>query len=472
MRPIHLSVLMLAAGVLLFGGCYNLPASAYAPPPRLAPGKAELMPTPQQAVEKLPAEATLDDYVRYAALHNPGLEAAFNKWKAAVERIPQVSALPDPRFTYSYYVRSVETRVGPQRQAFAIQQMFPWFGKRELRGKIASADADTAWYAYQSARLNLYYRVKNAYCEYYYLAKAIEVVKQTSDLMKYMESVARTKYEAASAKYVDVVRAQVELGKLDDRLSTLQDLRGPIVAGLNAALNRPADAPLPWPTTIPRDRIKPTDAELLSYLKDVNPELQGMAAQVTKAEDAIALAKKDYYPDVTVGLNYIQTGHALKKTPDNGKDPIVAMVSVNLPIWLGKLRAGVRQAEHQRQAALSARQERLNDLMSRAKMVLYKYRDADRKVGLYRDTLLPKANQALQATETGYQGGTSSFLDVIDAERVLLEFELSEQRALADRAQRLAELESMMGRQIQRAAQPPSPQQPPAPAPASTQGGQ
>ncbi len=126
------------------------------------------------------------------------------------------------------------------------------------------------------------------------------------------------------------------------------------------------------------------------------------------------------------------------------------MVSVNLPIWLGKLRAGVREAEHLRQAAFSAEQERLNGLMSQAKMVLYRYRDADRKVGLYRDTLLPKANQALQATETGYQGGTSSFMDVIDAERVLLEFELSEQRALADRAQRLAELESMVGRQIPR----------------------
>ncbi len=305
MRPIRLSVLILAAGVLVFGGCYSLPDSAYAPPSGPLLGRAELMPTPQQAAEALPEQATLDDYLQYAALHNPGLEAAFNKWKAAVQRIPQVSALPDPRFTYNYYVRSVETRVGPQRQAFAIQQMFPWFGKRELRGKIASADADTAWFAYQSARLNLYYRVENAYCEYHYLAKAVDVVKQTSDLMKYMETVARTKYEAAGATYADVIRAQVELGKLDDRLSTLQDLRGPIVAQLNAALNRPSDAPLPWPTSVPLDRIKPTDAELLAYLKDVNPELQGMAAQVTKAEDAIALAKKDYYPDVTFGLNYI-----------------------------------------------------------------------------------------------------------------------------------------------------------------------
>jgi cobalt-zinc-cadmium efflux system outer membrane protein len=465
MRQRHLRILVLAAAVLAFGGCYSLSEHAYVPPAGLELGRAELMPTPQRAIEKLPEQATLDDCLQYAALHNPGLEAAFNKWKAAVERIPQVTSLPDPRFTYSYYIRSVETRVGPQEQAFAIQQMFPWFGKRELRGKIASADADTAWYAYQSARLALYYRVKDAYCEYYYLAQAIDVVKQTSDLMTYLESVARTKYEAAGARYADVIRAQVELGKLDDRQSSLEDLREPIVAQLNAALNRPSEAPLPWPASIPQDRIKPTDAELLSYLRDVNPELQGMARQVSKADSAIALAKKDYYPDVTLGLNYIDTGRALMKTPDNGKDPVVAMVSVNIPLWLGKLRAAVRQAEYQRQQAVSARDERLNSLMSQAKLVLYKYRDADRKVGLYRDTLLPKAHQSLEATETGYQGGTSSFLDVIDAERVLLEFELSEQRALADRAQRLAELESLMGRQVPR-------RQGPGPEPATTQGGQ
>ncbi len=297
------------------------------------------------------------------------------------------------------------------------------------------------------------------------------MVRQTSDLMTYLESVARTKYETASARYADVIRAQVELGKLDDRHSSLEDLREPMVAQLNAALNRPSDAPLPWPTSIPEDRIKPGDAELLSYLQDVNPELQGMATQVSKADSAIALAKKDYYPDVTVGLNYIDTGRAIMKTPDNGKDPVVAMVSVNIPLWLGKLRAAVRQAEYQRQAAVSARDERLNGLMSQAKMVLYKYRDADRKVGLYGDTLLPKARQSLEATETGYQAGTSSFLDVIDAERVLLEFQLSEQRALADRAQRLAELESLMGRQVPREEQPARPAEP-TPAPASTQGGQ
>jgi cobalt-zinc-cadmium efflux system outer membrane protein len=447
-RP--LAVLSLAAAALALAGCYNLPQHAYAPPagPQLA--GAELLPTPQKAIEKLPDSATLDDYLAYAALHNPGLEAAFNKWKASAERIPQVTALPDPHFTYSYYIRSVETRVGPQNQAFAIQQMFPWFGKRELRGRIASADADAAWYAYQGERLKLYYRVKNAYFEYYYLARAIDVVKQTSDLMANLESVARTKYEAASGRYADVIRAQVELGKLDDRLRSLQDLREPIVAQLNAALNRPSDAPLPWPTSLPKERIKPSDAELLSWLQNVNPELQGMASQVSKAEDAIALARKDYYPDVMVGLNYIDTGRALMKTSDSGKDPVIAMVSINIPLWLGKLRAAVREAQDQRQQAVSARSERLNSLMAQAKLVLYKYRDADRKVGLYADTLLPKAQQSLETTETGYQAGTSTFLDLVDTERVLLEFELSEQRALADRAQRLAELESLMGREIPR----------------------
>jgi hypothetical protein len=76
----------------------------------------------------------LSDYLSYAALNNPGLEAAFNRWKASLERIPQVRALPDPRFNYLYYVQEVETRVGPQRHGLGINQVFPWFGKLKLRG--------------------------------------------------------------------------------------------------------------------------------------------------------------------------------------------------------------------------------------------------------------------------------------------------------------------------------------------------
>ncbi len=76
---------------------------------------------------------TLPDYLRYVSLNNAELKAKFDQWKAALEQIPQAKALDDPRFTYSYFIEEVETRVGPQRQKFGIMQVFPWFGKIEAR---------------------------------------------------------------------------------------------------------------------------------------------------------------------------------------------------------------------------------------------------------------------------------------------------------------------------------------------------
>ena len=113
----------------------------------------------------LSPDATLADYLAYAALNNPGLEAAFNHWKAAVERVPQVTSLPDPRFTYKYFIREVETRVGPQKQSLGLSQMFPWFGKLELRGSVAAEAARAAKQQYENEKIKLFFEVKDAFYE-------------------------------------------------------------------------------------------------------------------------------------------------------------------------------------------------------------------------------------------------------------------------------------------------------------------
>jgi outer membrane protein TolC len=171
-----------------------------------------------------------------------------------------------------------------------------------------------------------------------------------------------------------------------------------------------------------------------------------MAHEVTRAEQAIDLARKDYYPDITVGLDYIDTGPArMAGVPDSGKDPVIASLSINVPIWWSKYAAGVREAESLRMSAIHARRERENMLAAEAQMVLYRLRDADRKIGLYRDTLVPMARQSMQAAEAAFRSNKANFVDLVDAERVLLEFELSHERALADHMQRFAELEMLVG---------------------------
>jgi len=403
-------------------------------------------------VSSLNESSTLSDYLTYAALHNPGLEAAFNRWKAVLEKVPQVKSLPDPRFNYRYFVEQVETRVGAQKQAFGISQMFPWFGKLELRGDAATEAANAAKQRYEAAKLKLFFQVKDAYYEYYYLWRSIKIVEENIQLLKNFESVTRTQYKTAAGTHTDVIKAQVELGKLEDRFETLKDLRGPIVTKLNAALNRPAQATLPWPKEITEENIVLSDEKILEWMAGSNPELGALESDIARRKTQIELAKKNYYPDVTFGLDFIDTSDRIGANPpgDSGHDPIIAMFSINLPIWREKLDAAVREARHEYLVARRDKTEKLNTLNAKLKLSLYQFRDADRKINLYRDTLLPKAIESVKANEASFRAGGNTFLDLIDAQRVMLEFELAYERALSNKARRLAELEMLVGKELPR----------------------
>jgi len=408
----------------------------------------------EEMLPELNDQSALNDYLAYAALNNPGLKAAFLRWKAALERIPQVTALPDPRFSYGYYIQSVETRVGPQNNRFGLLQTFPWFGKLELQGGAAAEAARAEKERYEAVKLKLFYQVKEAYYEYYYLARAIVVTEENLGLMQQLESVARTQYAAGFTPYSNVVRAQVELGKIEDRVSTLKDLREPIVARLNAALNRPADAILPWPSSVEEDVVSVDQEQLLAWLKENNPNLKAVDFLAEREKMNIALARKSFFPDITLGMEAIDTGQALNPaaTPDSGKDPIVASLSINLPIWWGKYRAGEREALARYEAFREERSDQENRLAADLKLAVYKYQDAERKINLYRDTLVPKAVQSLEVSLQTFETGLGSFLDLIDSVRTLLEFQLAFERAFADQAQRLAEIEMIVAKELPRTA--------------------
>jgi outer membrane protein TolC len=404
---------------------------------------------PVRNLPTLDQTSTLADYLKYAALNNPGLEAAFNRWKAALERVTQVTSLPDPRFNYAYYIEEVETRVGPQRQKFGVSQTFPWFGKLKLKGNAALEAANAENAKYEKTKLHLFYRVQSAYYEYYYIGRAVAITRGHIKLLTHLESVARTRFKTGQASHAAVIQAQVELGKLDDRLRTLESLREPIVAKLNAALNRPSAASLPWPQTIPYDNPAFTDKEAFEWLAERNPDLKRLGFLVRKEQFAIKLARKTYYPDITIGLDYVDTDEALMPdTPESGKDPVIAKASVNLPIWYPKYRAADKEARLRRAAVREQRVNTENQLGADLKLVLYHFRDAERKIDLYRDTLIPKANQSLKVAQQGFEGGKVSFISLIDAERLLLEFQLAHERALVDRAKRLAEIETLINKNL------------------------
>ena len=400
-------------------------------------------------IPALDGESTLSDYLAYAAMSNPGLEAAFDRWQAALEKIPQAGSLPDPRINYSWYIREVETRVGPQRQRVGLSQMFPWFGKRGLRKDIAFEDAAREEKRYEGVKLQLFYRVKTAYLEYGYLGRSIEILKENIALVTRLENLTRNRYSTARASYADLIRLEIEREKLQDRLNSLLDLRVPLEAGLNAALNRTEESPLPFPADIPGKRVALSPDEIVALFRENNPTLRGLDRLIEKERKAATLAGKGYFPDVTLGLHYIDTGPSvMADAQESGKDPLVASISFNLPLWFGKYRAEERERKKRHHAAMLDRREEENLLLAELTMACYNLEDAGRRITLYGESLVPRAEKSLAVAEKAFTAGAGTYLDVMDAQKTLLEFRLARERARVDYVQRLAEIEMIAGAEL------------------------
>jgi outer membrane protein TolC len=395
------------------------------------------------------APVELEDYLAFAAMNNAGLQVAFEQWKIAVEQVPQAKSLPDPKFNYGYFIEQVETRVGPQRNKLEIMQTFPWFGEIEARTDAAAAAAKAARKRYEAAKLKLFADVKDAFYEYTYLARAIEIAKENLELIQHFEEVARTKYMAAATGHPDVIRAQIELARLEDRLKTLEELRKPIVARLNAVLNRQSLEMLPWPRKAEFRTAQLSRDKMIELLRARNPELEALDFELQAAKDKVELAKKKFWPDVGVGVGWIDTGSAINPgMNDSGKDPIILMFSMNLPIWREGYKAAELQAKANVLKASHQKKQAENTITAFAERSLYDFEDSDRKRKLYGDVLIPKAEELLGASETAYKAGTIDFLSLINAQQKLLEFQLHYERATTDNQQELARLEMLVGTEL------------------------
>ena len=393
--------------------------------------------------------SSLPDLLSYAAAHNPGIRSAFEKWKAALEKAPQERSLPDPRVTYSYYLREDDTQVEPMTQKFALSQEFMLFGKLNLMGQMALAKADMERWNYESKKQDLFFELKKHYFEYDYHLKSISIMEKNIEFMKEMERVARVQYVSGMTPYSAEIKAQLELGKMENDLNSMKDMIEPIVGQLNSFLNRSQDAPLPPPVV--KEKISPplSEREFIPLIQASSPMLKMLDAEKEMNQTSLALAKKGYYPDLMLGVEYMHTrDDSSAGMSDSTAEPYMFMASLNIPLWFGKYRAGIREAEAATRSSEQSKKQKENELLSELKMMLYKFRDAERKVGLYRDTLLPKARESLRVAQQAFTSGKADFMDLIEAERSLLDIDLSYEKAQTDQRVILAELEMLAGKEI------------------------
>jgi outer membrane protein, heavy metal efflux system len=396
------------------------------------------------------AEVTGGNLQRYfieAARENPGLRGHYESWMAASEKVAFSKGWPDPRVSYTLYLQEVETALGPQKHAFAFSQMFPWFGKLSLKGSAQEKASLAAAERFRRARLDLFTAVAKAYYNVAYLERSISITKENLELLKYHESVARIRYRTDTARYTDLIKVQVELGALDDRLRTLQDRVGATEAKLNSTLGRPADAALEWSVDLTAPvPIRDDEATIRERTLRDNPTLLALQHDVDRKETLRRLANRNRYPDFTLGVKNILTDESdLTAFDDRGRDAWMMTLGMNLPLWQGKYKAAVRSEAAGKRAAEFRLKDATHKLDSQLERALFELRDAERKVDLFSDGLVPKAQQSLESTATAYEAGTKTFLDFLDAQRTLLVFELDLAKARANLGQRRVEVTSLMG---------------------------
>lgn len=397
-------------------------------------GPAAATTVPAGGEPSLPSPATLEDLLAWASEHHPALEAARMEQLAEEERVPQARSLPDPSLNLLVRTMNREAGVG-------VAQMLPLAGRRERNAAIAREGANAAGRRVEARALAVAAEVAGASAELVYLLRARDLVAENLALVGQLEQVALSRYRTGEAPYADVLRAQLELARVEDELRSLRDVEGAAEGRLNAALGRPATAPLPPPDALPAADVDLTDEGVLAAVAEANPELAATRHETAAAGRKLELARRNGTPDLMLGAE-------LMRSFEMDRFGVGIMAGINLPVRKERRAAEVREAEA-RVAASTAREAEADlGLQAAARMALFRYRDAGRRISLYADRLIPQAGQSLAATETAYRSGEASFGELIETARMALELQMTLERLRADRLQGLAALETLMGRRV------------------------
>jgi outer membrane protein, heavy metal efflux system len=435
MRKLYVSVLAVAFGLPLWA---ESPRGASTPNEQVISGQT---PLPERG-----AILRLEDVVREALAKNPAIASEMHTVQAQRAKVPQAKALPDPTVGIGWMgnIRpfSVQTGDPSSYRNVSAMQMLPYPGKRALRGEIASKDADASQWNVEAVRRRVTADVKAAYYEYWYYGKAIQTTQRNRELLIKLSQISEARYRVGKAMQADVLRSQVELSMLLQKLTTLEQMRATAQARLNALLARDTDTSLPPAAGITGPtQLNYSLNDLYKLARQNDPEYQKMQKMVERNQLAINLAQKDYRPDLSVGYMYEQR----PMLPDMQGFTF----TVNIPVFYkSKQREEVRQATEEELSAASARDSRQNELFFDLKQNYLAAKASENLLKLYAQGVVPQSSLALESSMSAYQVGTVDFLTVIGNFTTVLNYETDYYRELANYQTALARIESLTGAEL------------------------
>jgi cobalt-zinc-cadmium efflux system outer membrane protein len=399
------------------------------------------LPTDNAPQHRAPQAEVLDvDWLVAEVLsRNPDVRSASAAWRAAALRYPQEIALDDPMFG---------TMLGPGSwgdptvdTAYMVEasQKLPWPGKRRLRGNVAQAEANAAYFDVGEQRLRIAELARNAFYDYFMAHRQLAVLEKSTTLLTTFRDIATSKYESAEVEQQDVLLADVELAQIERRRLQLTRQVHVARARINTLLLLPPDAPLPPPPAeLAVSDTTPTADDLRSLALSQRPELAAQEARIRAERYAIVLACKEFYPDMEVIGRY---DAFWQETPLR---PMVGM-NLNLPLYKDKRRAAVGEARARlakEQADLDAQ---ITEIVFETEQARQQVIESQQALAVYRDRLLPTAEQSIESARASYTAGRLDFLRLIESQRQLLTLKDDYYAALAEYHQRLATLDRVTG---------------------------
>jgi outer membrane protein TolC len=363
---------------------------------------------------------TQDDYFKIAAENNPGLQAVYNEYEATLQKVPQVSSLPDPTFSFGYFISPVETRVGPQQAKFSLTQMFPWFGTLKAQGDAAVLMADAKFQNFIDARNKLFFQVASAYYPLYELNDWIRIEQDNISILETYKTIATKKFEAGSGSMADVLRVDIMLKDAQTNLNILRDKEKPLVTTFNKLLNRSGNEIVEISNSLKAET--PADNFRKDSLIASNPKLKALDLKREANKGAELAARKQGLPKLGVGLDYVMVGERNDMViPDNGKDILMPMVSVSIPIFRGKYNASVKEAQLMQESYTNQKQEVTNMLISEYEMVWFQVQQQLQLLSLY-EQQVQTSQQLLNLLYASYGNSGKEFEEVLRMQQQLLKY--------------------------------------------------
>ena len=391
----------------------------------------------------------LPSLIRVAVNRNPKVKAAKARWQATIEQYPQVTALPDPMFMYGYFLRSVETRVGPQRHRVSFSQAFPYPGTLDAAGEVVKKAIEIERVKHEQVIRDLIVELKLSYHELAYLQRAVELTRQNHELVASILTIATARYAEGKATLNDVLKAQSQLAQLEYDFILLEELQRVEHANINGILSVPSATPLG--ATVPV-AYEPLDVALADVEKQAlakRQELRIAALTIEKATERIALAELQTKPMLKFDLMTIETGEALMlDAPGSGKNPFSIGFGVTIPWSSLKNSSKVREAQQNHEVVTANKRVLEDETKVALQKVYFRLENARRLVELYETTLIPQAGAAIEVAETWHQEGPKSITGFLETQSVWLNFNLARLRAIADYQQNVARLEKLVGGKI------------------------